>query len=81
MSEPNILGEAKLARLRCFGHVDRMGENRAAKKSVLGTTERLPTAGRPWCHWKNEVHKDLKDLGTFDWQEQPQNWGAWRNLV
>ena len=48
----------RLNRLRCFGHVQRMEENRIPKRVVnmnLGTTR---LRGRPRNRWQDEVRED-----------------------
>lgn len=53
-------------------------ENRACfaarfSSILLGRPKRHRPVGRPRYRRSNEVQKDLKDLGTADWQEQGQN--------
>ncbi|XP_073948969.1 uncharacterized protein [Choristoneura fumiferana] len=62
VGEPNIIGESKSARLRCLGHVERMGEDRAAKRAYLGQPTGRRPIGRPRYRWLYEVRKDLCDM-------------------
>lgn len=45
-----------------------MGEDRAAKKVYLGRPVVYPRR-----RWSDKVQKDLRDIGTSDWQEKAQN--------
>ncbi|KAI5633037.1 hypothetical protein NE865_14255 [Phthorimaea operculella] len=81
ISEPNIIGEIKSARLRWLGHVERMGEDRAAKRAYLGQPHGQRPVGRPRYRWIDEVQKDLGALQMADWRQAAQNREEWRNLV
>ena len=50
-------------RLRWFGHVARMNEERFPKRVLVWETTGKRRPGRPRCSWKQNVSKDLKDLG------------------
>lgn len=70
-------------RLRWFGHVVRMRDERFPKKvlSWEPTVKRGP--GRPRYTWKQNVTKDLRDLGT-NWSEamvEARDRDAWRRLT
>jgi hypothetical protein len=56
VKKPTIIGMIRLNRLRWFGHVQRMEENRIPKRVIymnLGTTR-----GRPRNRWQDEVRED-----------------------
>ena len=57
--KPDIIKEIKSKRLRWLGHVERMPEDRAAKKVWKGRQEGQRKSGRPRNRWMDEVEKDL----------------------
>ena len=62
-----------LNRLRWFGHVQRMEENRITKRVLcmnLGTTR---LRGRPRNRWQDEVREDGRIVGGEGWQEKVFN--------
>ena len=65
-----IIETIRLNRLRWFGHVQRMEENRIPKEVLymnLGTTT---LRGRPRNRWQDEVREDGKIVGGEEWQEK-----------
>jgi len=57
LKKPSITETVRLNRLRWFGHVQRMEENRISKRVLyvnLGTRLR----GRPRNRWQDEVRED-----------------------
>jgi hypothetical protein len=66
---PTIVETIRLNRLRWFGHVQRMEENRIPKRVLcmnLGTT-RLRSRERN--RWQDEVSEDGRIVGGEVWQE------------
>jgi len=60
----------RLNRLRWFGHVQRMEENRVPKRVLcmnLGTTR---LRGRPRNRWQDGVREDGRVVGGEGWQEK-----------
>ncbi|KAI8423280.1 hypothetical protein MSG28_014305 [Choristoneura fumiferana] len=66
VAEPNIIAVTKSHRLRWFGHLLRMGEDRAAKRAY---------------RWEDSVQADLRRLQVDDWQEAAHDRDRWRALV
>ena len=65
---PTIIETIRLNRLRWFGHVQRMEENRIPKRVLnmnLGT--------RPRNRWQDEVREDGRIVGGEGWQEKVHN--------
>jgi len=61
--KPTIIETIRLNRLRWFGHVERMEENRITKRVLymnLGTTI---VRGRPRNRWQDEVREDGRIVG------------------
>ena len=78
---PNIIQTIRLNRLRLFGHVQRMEENRISKRVLymnLGTTR---LRGRPRNRWQDEVRKDGRIVGVEGWREEVRNREEWKKLL
>jgi len=68
-------------RLRWFGHVQRMEENRIPKRVLymnLGTTR---LRGRPRNRQQDEVTEDGRIVGGEAWQEKVHNREEWKKLL
>ena len=64
-------------RLRWFGQVQRLEENRIPKRVLcmnLGTRLR----GRPRNRWQDEVREDGRIVGGEGWQEKVHNREGWK---
>jgi hypothetical protein len=61
--KPTITETIKLHRLRWFGHVQRMDENRIAKRVLYMDTETTRPRGRPRNRWLVEVREDGRGVG------------------
>jgi len=70
VKNPTIIQTIRLHRLRWFGHVQRMGENRTPKRMNLGTTS---LRGRPRNRWQDEVREIGRIVGGEGWQEKVHN--------
>jgi hypothetical protein len=60
----------RLHRLRWFGHVQRMEENRISKRVLYMNLESTRTRGRPRNIWQDEVREDGRTVGGEEWQEK-----------
>ena len=81
VKKPTIMETTWLSRLRWFGHVQRMEENRIPKKVLymnLGTTR---LRGRPRNRWQDEVREDGRIVGGEGWQEKLRNTEEWKKLL
>ena len=79
--KPTITETIRLNRLRWFGHVQRMEENRIPKRVLymnMGTTR---MRGRPRNRWLNEVGEDGRIVGGEEWQEKVHNREEWQRLL
>jgi len=73
VKNPTITETVRLNRLRRFGHVQRMEENRIPKSVLymnLGTTR---LRGRPRNRRQDEVRDDGRIVGGEGWQEKVHN--------
>jgi hypothetical protein len=81
VEKSTITETVRLNRLRWFGHVQRMEENRIAKRVLymhLGTTR---LRGRPRNRWQDEVREDGRIVGGEGWQEKVLNRKEWKKLL
>jgi hypothetical protein len=79
VKKDTITETIRLNRLRWFGHVQRMEENRIPKRVLymnLGTTRM-----RPRNRWQDEVREDRRLVGGEGWQEKVHNREEWKKLL
>jgi hypothetical protein len=67
-----IIETIGFSRLRWFGHVQRMKENRIPKR-VLYMNSGTRLRGRPKNRWQIEVREDGRIVGREGWQEKVHN--------
>jgi hypothetical protein len=48
----------KSRKMRCTGHVARMGEVRTVNEILVGKSERKRPRGRPTCGWEDNIRMD-----------------------
>jgi hypothetical protein len=53
----------KSRRMRCIGHVARMGEKRNAYRILVRKPEGKRPLGRPRCRWVDNIKMDLREIG------------------
>ena len=80
---PNIVRVIRSRRMRCAGHVARMGEGRSVYRVLVGKPEGKRPLGRPRRRWEDNIKMDLQEVGCggVDWIELAQNKDRWRALV
>src|SRR5687768_17529911 len=74
---------ATQARLRWWGHVQRMGEDRLPQQLLNSRVKRKRGRGRPRRRWEDAVENDL-DIRGLSWDEAREMAGdrvKWRKLV
>jgi hypothetical protein len=59
----------KSRRMRCAGHVARLGEKRNSCRVLVGKSEGKRPLGRPRRRWVDNIKMDLREigLGGIDW--------------
>jgi len=62
-----------LDRLRWFGHVWRMEENRIPRKVLHMNLATTRLRGRPRNRWQDEVREDGRLVGGKGWKERVYN--------
>jgi hypothetical protein len=81
VKKPTVIETIRLNRLRLFGHVQRMEENRISRRVLytnLGTTR---LRGRPRNRWQDEVREDGRIVGGEGWQEKVHDREEWKKLL
>jgi hypothetical protein len=80
---PGIIRIIKSRRMRCSGHVARIGEKRNAYWLLVGKPEGKRPLGRPRRRWVNNIRMDLGEVGwgDVDWIGLAQDRIRWRALV
>jgi hypothetical protein len=68
-ASPNVISVVKSRRVRCVGHVARMGTMRNAYKILVGIPERRRPFGRPSFRWEDNIRINLTEirLKGMDW--------------
>jgi hypothetical protein len=76
-------GMIKSRKMRCAGHVARMGEKRTAYRILVGKTEGKRPLGRPRRRWVDNIKMDLRGMGWNGvvWIDLTQDRDQWRALV
>ena len=63
VKKPTIIETMRLNRLRSFGHVQRMEENRIPKRVLCMNLRTTRLRGRPRNRWQDEVREDGRIVG------------------
>ena len=63
LQKPTIRETIRLNRLRWFGHVQRMEENRIPKRVLYINLETRRLRGRPRNRWQDEVRENGRIVG------------------
>ena len=82
-SSPNIVRVTKSRKMRCAGHVARMGERRGAYRILVGKPEGKRPLGRPRRRWEDNIKMNLQEVGCggTDWIDLAQDRDRWQALV
>ena len=81
IKKPTITETIRLHRLRWFGHVQRMEENRISKRVLYMNLETIRPRGRPRNRWLDEVSEDGRMVGGEEWQEKVYDREEWKRLL
>uniref|UniRef100_A0A8D8V6E2 Craniofacial development protein 2 n=1 Tax=Cacopsylla melanoneura TaxID=428564 RepID=A0A8D8V6E2_9HEMI len=77
----DIIKFIKSQRLRWFGHLQRMEQNRMPKKIVNAKVYSKRKKGRPRLRWMDDVTKDLQTMRVRGWTNAVNNRVEWRRIV
>jgi len=82
-SSPNIVRVIKSRRMRCTGHVARMGEERVVYRVLVGKPEGKRPPGGPRRRWVDNIRMDLQEVGCgyMDRIGLSQDRDRWQTLV
>lgn len=81
IDEPDIVRHIKINRLRWFGHVLRMDDERVPLKMLNGHPDGTRKAGRPKGRWKDAVESNLKSIRVSDWRTLALNRSGWKSML
>jgi hypothetical protein len=81
INKPTIIETVRLHRLCCFGHVQKMEENRILKRVLCMNLESTRPTGRSRNRQQDEVREDGRIVGGEDWQEKVYNREEWKKLL
>jgi hypothetical protein len=72
----------KSRRMRCAGHIARMGETRNAYRILVGKPEGKRPLGRPRREWVDNIKIAIEGIGWdgMDWISLAQDRDQWRVL-
>jgi hypothetical protein len=80
LQKPTITETIRLHRLRWFGHVQRMEENRISNRVLYMNLETRPR-GRPRNRWQDEAREDGRMVGGEEWKESIYNREEWKKFL
>jgi hypothetical protein len=81
VKKPAITETLRLNRLRWFGHVQRMEDNRIAKRALRLNLGTIRLRSRPRNRWQDEVREDGRIVGGEGWQEKVYDREEWKKLL
>ena len=77
----HIINFIKSQRIRWFGHVHRMSNERIVKRISRWNPLQTRPVGKPKNRWEDDAIKDLKILKVENWVQSIQNRLIWRKIV
>lgn len=79
----DILTELRGRRLQWLGHVERMGEDRTARRVWMAQPQGRRPPGRPRKRWSTQAEEDLRAVGlpVPGWRAIAQDRSTWRQIV
>jgi hypothetical protein len=82
-SSPNIVRVIKSRRMRCAGHVARMGQGRGVYRVLVGRPEGKRPLGRSRRRWEDNIKMDLREIGIdgSNWIQLVEDRVQWRDFV
>jgi hypothetical protein len=80
VKNPTVTETIRVHKLRWFGHLQRMEENRIPKRVLSMKVEATRPRGRPRNRWQDEVSDDGSIVGGEEWQGKVYDREEWKNL-
>ena len=65
----NIVRFIKSQRLACYGHINRMADNRNVKATMNWNPTDIRLRGRPKTRWKDALEIDLRAIKITEWKK------------
>ena len=83
LCQPPVSVKLRRARMKWFGHVERMGEERQVKRIMNAEMEGRRPVGRPRTRWKDVLRRDLgsSGLSLSEAAVEAQDRDRWRTIV
>ena len=83
LCQPPVSMKLRRARLKWFGHVERMGEERQVKGVMNAVMEGRRPVGRPRTRWKDVLRRDLRSSGLSlgEAAAEAQDRDRWKTIV
>lgn len=80
LENENIVRIIKSKRIRWYGHINRMNEQKVVKKMTKWKPQVRPR-GRPKIRWEEQVIEDIKKMRITGWTEKIKDRREWRKIV
>jgi len=77
----NIINHIKAKRLRWFGHLYRMAEERMVKKVYKWKRMSKQQQGRPNNRWEDDIRNGMKKMKIKNWTSCTQDRNKWKWYV
>ena len=83
LRQPPVSLKLRRARMKWFGHVERMGEERQVKRVMRAQMQGRRPRGRPRTRWKDVIRRDLETSGLSleEAAAEAQDRDGWRQIV
>ena len=83
LHQPPVSLKLRRARMKWFGHVERMGEERQVKRVMRAEISGRRTRGRPRTRWKDVIKRDLETSGLNleEAAAEARDRDRWRQIV
>jgi hypothetical protein len=78
---PDIATFIKSSRIRWYGHVERMENQRMPKQIAAAAREGTKKRGSPRKRWKDEVEEDLNIMGIKNARAAARDRRKWRKIA
>ena len=83
LCQPPVSLKLRRARLKWFGHVERMGDERQVRRITKAEMEGRRPVGRPRTRWKDVIRRDLESSGLSveEAASEARDRDRWKDIV
>jgi hypothetical protein len=81
IEDADIVRFIKAQRIKCLGHIQRMGQARPTRKLLDWKPMGTKPVGTPRQRWQEDVTEDLKKLKVKNWKKAAKGRRIWRDLA